>query len=375
MGVLGASDTEQIQERAFEDHPPGNGRQRSESNVSPPLRTTIVRSFTDRSCGNVKMLRDRYKKWSINDKNCKPKNKPQRRVAAAPKSTTTQMALRMSPRIVELEDDETQVVQDLAGSQNESGLLRQKLRLVDLHTGRPRAALPSIDPGIHEILNGLLDWCDAGVNFPSDEDRDTTDTADPFHSITSALLVTRRNEQKRAWRRCVDAFSVGFMLLELRCTGSLTSLICFFFLIRCYTASGIVSWLDASPVSRILPFLCRRVLQVMGPRHPVTLLCIWTADGLPLTALTDILEAIFQIEIQRESIMLRRRSGDCLSGKLELSSSVAVSRNLLTRLLAAMGRTIALFPQDEAQDGQGNRLLSPEPPLLLERGVEQFATV
>jgi hypothetical protein len=301
---VGASNTGPIQERTFESHPPGDGRQWSESHVSIPLRTTPP-SFAQSLTGpmhSVKMLRDRYKKWSINDKNCKPKNKPQRRVTAAPKGITTQTALQMSPRIVELEDDETHSALVPVGALNEANLLHR----FNKRTESPRTALSSLDPRFHEIMNGLLDWCDAWVNFPfesGDPDESTDEDLFLFSSSANGLICA---ESEQAWRRFMDAFSVDMMLLGLRRTFHLSILIYTLCIVRQYRPQGGSARLR----SRILQAFHQHTVRFLGPRHPVTLLFDWSAHGLPLTTLSDVSAGIAEIHILRESIIHRRKFGE-----------------------------------------------------------------
>jgi hypothetical protein len=153
---VGAQDQGQIQESHCGVPLPGDGRQWSESHVSLPLQTIRpqlpAQLLTGPVC-SVKMLRDRYKKWGINDKNARP-----RRVAVATSRLATQTALLHSPRIMELNDDESPVAQEHVSTQDEHGLLFPRMVLSGLLPGSPRAALLTLDSRVHEILNGLSYW-------------------------------------------------------------------------------------------------------------------------------------------------------------------------------------------------------------------------
>jgi hypothetical protein len=109
----------------------------------------MVQSLTGRVC-SVKMLRDRYRKWGINDKNARP-----HRVAVATSNFTTQTALLHSPRIVELNEDESPVAQEPASTRTEHDLFTLRMVASELRPGSPRAALLSLDPKVHEILTAF----------------------------------------------------------------------------------------------------------------------------------------------------------------------------------------------------------------------------
>jgi hypothetical protein len=240
------------------------------------------------------MLRDRYKKWGINDKNTR-----QRQTAAAPKSLTTQMVLSQSPRIAELEADESHVVQDLDSHQNEPELLDRQITLAELRTGSPHAALVSLDPWTHHILDRLSHWCDAHVNFPfSREDETGSDCVELIHASMGEL---RDAEPELAWRRLADVCSVEMMLLTLRRTGHLLHLLANFMF------GGYMS-------SRVFRFFSQYAAKILGLRHPVTLLCVHLAHGLPRAPVLDTMEGLYQIHTQRESIIRRRRLGELPSG-------------------------------------------------------------
>ena len=254
----------------------------------PPL---FAHSLTD-PVRSVKMLRDRYKKWSINDKNCKPKNKPHRQFAAATNGITTQMALRQSPRIVELEDDESHVVQNLDSHHNEPESLDRQILLADLRTGSPHAALASLDPRFHEIMNGLSDWCDAWVNFPFTPD-ETNSGAALRHVFLDSMRELSRAESVQTWRRLVDACSIEAMLIGTRNAVLLMRI----------TKSA---FMRTSTTSRILRFFHQRSVQILGPRHPVALLTDPSTSRLDRKTLGDIFVGTFRIDCHRSSIIYRR---------------------------------------------------------------------
>ena len=266
----------------------------------PTIPPSFVHSLTD-PVRSVKMLRDRYKKWSINDKNCKPKNKPQRQVAAATNSITTQMALCQSPRIVELEDDESHVVQNLDSHQNEPESLDRQILLADLRTGSPHAALASLDPRSHEIMDGLADWCDAWVNFPFTPD-ETNSGAALRHVFLDSMRELSRAESVQTWRRLVDACSIEVMLVGLR---DVTLLWLMMYL--ALTCSCPFEGTSTRP--RIFRVLHQRSVQILGSRHPVTLLSDSSTSRLPLETMVGIVEGILRIGTHRNSIIRRRAIG------------------------------------------------------------------
>jgi hypothetical protein len=226
------------------------------------------------------------------------------------------MALSQLPRIVELEADESHVVQDLDtdSHQNKPESLDWQITLADLRTGSPHTALVSLDPWTHQILDGLSHWCDAQVNFPFTREEGTGSNG--VHLIQNLINELEKGESEQMWRRLAEVCSVETMLVTLRRTGSLLHLLARFICNRLLdgelaeeSRSGY-----ACMKSRIFQFFCQRTVKILGPQHPVTLLCVQLAHGLPLTALLDIMNGIYQIHTQRESIIRRRRLGELLSG-------------------------------------------------------------
>jgi hypothetical protein len=258
------------------------------------------------------MLRDRYKKWSINDK-----NRPRRRVAAASRGLATQMVLLQSPRIVELEDDESHVVQDLDSHQNGPELLDRQILLADLRTGSPHAALVSLDPRVHEIMNGLADWCDAWVNFPFTPD-ETNSGAALGDVFMDSMRKLSRAESVQAWRRFVDACSIEVMLVGLRDALLLMR-------ITLFALGHSLRLGRLSTTSRILRYFHQRSVHILGSRHPVTLLTDSSTFRLPRKTLGGIFEGILQIDCHRCSIIYRRRgmhSPRSSLGRLPLSEAI-----------------------------------------------------
>jgi hypothetical protein len=202
------------------------------------------------------------------------------------------MVLLQSPRIVELEDDESHVVQDLDSHQNGPELLDRQILLADLRTGSPHAALVSLDPRVHEIMNGLADWCDAWVNFPF-----TPDETNSGAALGAVFLesIPMRELSSAAWRRFVDACSLEVMLIETRNPTLLM-------LVILHQKIANTNILD-----RMIRFLHQRSVQILGPRHPVTLLSDSSASRLPRKPLGDILKGILRIDRHRCSIIYRRR--------------------------------------------------------------------
>lgn len=247
-----------------------------------------------------KMMRDRYKKWGINDK-----NKNQRRLATAPKSLSTQQSLEQSPRIIEVEDDESHIARNPVDPQNEANLLHP----ASLRIRSPHAALTGLDPRFHEVLSGLSHWCDGQVNFPFAKDEDGTRGLRKFLE-TMGEFEYLRTESKQVWRRFVDACSVEMMLLTLRHPRNLFMLSPLFFAIQSASRrQNQHAYNRNRNRTRILRIFCQRAVEVLGSRHPITFLCVLLASGLPLTAMVDIVEGIFRIHVRRETIIQRRRFG------------------------------------------------------------------
>jgi hypothetical protein len=290
--------------------------------VSLPLQTIRpqlpAQLLTGPVC-SVKMLRDRYKKWGINDKNARP-----RRVAVATSRLATQTALLHSPRIMELNDDESPVAQEHVSTQDEHGLLFPRMVLSGLLPGSPRAALLTLDSRVHEILNGLSYWSE----------------------LNSASLVrhleparTRSSRKIALGHRCYRA-ATG--LAQSRDLWSALDTIQLFFE---YQSRDWIDWLEGRPFEqcRILWSCCERVAQALGPQHPVTLVCRWAARGLPFEDLTSILKGIFRIYISQFSLIewtvMREliRSSD-LEKKFQISLWVALDTQQL-RLHAAAAKS------------------------------------
>jgi hypothetical protein len=278
------------------------------------------RSIADSHVHSVKMLRDRYKKWGINNKN-KPPHQRRRQIAAASRGLTTQMVLLQSPRIVELDDDESQVVQDLAGIRIEDNLPHH----ANIRTGPPHAAFSSLDPRSHEILNGLLTWCAVRVEYPY--------VLNEMSWFCEFALEISYTESKQNLKRFLDASPFETKLSKLRDPWNLLWLVTHISNIGSISRSFSWFWQEksAGTISRILLFFCQHSVQMLGPRHPVTLLSVWSARGLPGTALLDTLEGIFQIHAQGKSIANRQAYGVGSSAPLvdERSNDVSVYLNLL----------------------------------------------
>jgi hypothetical protein len=271
------------------------------------------------------MLRDRYKKWGINDKNCK--NRPRHQAAAAARRLNTRMALCQPPRIVELEDDESQTSQDSAGSQPDVN----SLHCATLRKSSPHTALVSSDPRIHEILNGLSNWCDAWVKYPFDEPKIGPGYMELFASVKELI----RRESQSAWGRLSDACSIETMLVDSRRTHVLLGLL--YFLIHPVKCIGVKEEWQEERVQRrarryrILQVFRQRSTDMLGPQHPITLMCIWSEHGLLITTLAEIAVGICQIQFHRESVVHRRRFGE-RSSELPLEVT-ALGRVPLDRVL------------------------------------------
>jgi len=229
---------------------------------------------------SVKMLRDRYKKWGINDKNARP-----RRAAAAKSRLTTQTALLHLPRIMELNDDESHVAEEPVSTQDEHGLLLPRMVLSGLLPGSPRAALLTLDSRIHEILNGLSYWCNS--TLPSFADRDPILTHSILRNATLKLLYLKN----ALGHHCHRAAMIRLRSRNL--WGVLETILLF----SEYQSRDWIDWLEGRPFEqcRILWSCCEFAAQELGPQHPVTLIWIWTARGLPFEDLASISKGIFRI--------------------------------------------------------------------------------
>jgi hypothetical protein len=220
------------------------------------------------------MLRDRYKKWGINDKNARP-----RRIAVAKSRLTTQTALLHSPRIVELNDDGSQIAQEPISTQDEHELLVPRMVHSGLLPGSPRAALSTLDSKIHEILNGLSYWTRSKCN-----------SLVPTFTPDFDLARTRSSRKTSLGYRCYIA-AVG--LIRSRKVWSALEMILLF---SEYQSRDWIDWLEGRPFDqcRILWSCCKRAAQELGPQHPVTLICIWAARCSPFEDLTSILIGVFR---------------------------------------------------------------------------------
>lgn len=225
------------------------------------------------------MLRDRYKKWGINDKNARLRG-----VAVAKRRFTTQTALLHSPSIVELNDDESPVAQEPFSTQDEYDLLDLRMVLAGIRPGSPRAALLSLDSRIHEILHGLSYWCQPTA--PDSAFALTPERLDPN--------CLRSNRKIPLGLRCYAA-TLGLLRRDLWSAMETIQLFSEF------QSRDWINWLEGRPFEqcRILWFLCERVTQELGPQHPVTLICIWAARGLPFEDLTSILKGLFRLYVSQ----------------------------------------------------------------------------
>jgi hypothetical protein len=224
------------------------------------------------------MLRDRYRKWGINDKNARP-----RQVAVAKRRITTQTALLHSPRIEELNDDGSHIAQEPVSTQDEHELLGLRMVLSGLRPGSPRAALLTLDSRIHEILNGLSYWCNS--TLPSFRDPILTPS-----SIRSADL------KKSFLKNSLGHHCHMAAMIRLR-SRNLWGVLETILLFSEYQSRDWIDWLEGRPFEqcRILWSCCEFAAQGLGPQHPVTLIWIWTARGLPFEDLASISKGIFRI--------------------------------------------------------------------------------
>jgi len=279
------------------------------------------------------MLRDRYRKWGINNK-----NKPQHRAPAKSRNLATQLSLCQSSRVFDLRDDQSRAIQELVVPRTEREVLDLSTIPVNLPAGSPHAALRSMDPRIHEIMNGLSHWLDAWVNFPFNENECSVTSS---RQIYESVRELRHTDSEQAWRRLRDAFSVETLLLRLRRTRNLDALICFFFLVPCIRKRR------GCKRSCMLWFLCHRSVQMLGPRHPLTLLWVRLAHGLPLTTLVDIREGIFRINVQRKLIIYRRKFGERV---FEPSFDMTHDRYVFEESLRAVKRWHGMMLRVRSQD-------------------------
>jgi len=256
--------------------------------VSPPLQATRpqlpAQLLTGPIC-SVKMLRDRYKKWGINNKNARP-----RRVAVAKSRLTTQTALLHSPRVVELNDDESHIAQEPLSTQDEHELLVLRMVHSGLLTGSPRAALSTLDSKIHEILNGLSHWTRSNNQVPASVWTRSNSEMPTFEQDLN-LATTRSSGKIALGYRC---YVVATGLIRSKYVWSALETILLF---SEYQSRDWIDWLEGRPFDqcRILWSCCKRAAQKLGPQHPVTLICIWAARGLPFEDLKSILIGVFRM--------------------------------------------------------------------------------
>jgi hypothetical protein len=242
----------------------------------------MVQSLTGHVC-SVKTLRDRYKKWGINDKNARPRG-----VAVAKHRFTTQPALLHSPRVVELNDDESPVAQEPVSTQDEYDLLDLRMVLAGLRPGSPHAALLSLDSRIHEILNGLSYWCNGASSFES---------VIFLPTFSSRMrLETSRTRSSRKSALGQDCYGATSSMTRSR-SRDLWSVMGMIGLFSEYQSRDWIDWLEGRPFEqcRMLWLCCEHVAQKLGPQHPVTLICSWAARGLSFEDLTSILNGIFRL--------------------------------------------------------------------------------
>jgi hypothetical protein len=221
------------------------------------------------------MLRDRYRKWGINDKNARPLQ-----VAVAKRRLTTQTALLHSPRIEELNDDGSHIAQEPVSTQDEHELLGLRMVLSGLRPGSPRAALSTLDSRIHEILNGLSYW-------------DTEVVIQPHTYLDPDFDISRpRSSNKSALGR--QCFGAAIALIQSSDLWGVLEIIQIF---SEYHALDWVDWLQGRPFEqcRILWLCCEYAAQKLGPQHPVTLICNWAARGLLFEDLTSISKGIYRL--------------------------------------------------------------------------------
>jgi hypothetical protein len=254
------------------------------------VSTLLTQSLTGPGC-SVRMLRDRYRKWGINDKNARP-----HRVAVATSSFTTQTALLHSPRIVELNEDESPVAQEPASTRTEHDLFNLRMVASELRPGSPRAALLSLDPKLHEILNGLSYWCNGAPSF------------DPVILLPTFLsrrrLETSRTRSSRKSALGQDCYEATSSMTRSR-SRDLWSVFGMIELFSEYQYRDWIDWLEGRPFEqcRMLWLCCELVVQKLGPQHPVTLICSWAARGLPFEDLTSISEGLFRLHVSRLSLL------------------------------------------------------------------------
>ena len=109
-----------------------------------------------------------------------------------------------------------------------------------------------------------------------------------------------RAASRAAWRRLVDACSIEAMLIGLR--DALLLMV-----ITSFALAHSLRLERTSKMSRILRYFHQRSVQILGTRHPVTLLTDSSTSRLPRKTLGDISEGILQIDCHRCSIIYRRR--------------------------------------------------------------------
>jgi hypothetical protein len=161
--------------------------------------------------------------------------------------------------------------------------------LAGLRPGSPHAALLSLDSRIHEILNGFSYWCQ--TTAPDCAFALTPESLDPD--------CLRSSREIALGRRCYAA------ILRLLRSRDLWDALDTILLFSEFQSRDWIKWLEGRPFEqcRILWYLCERAAQDLGPQHPVTLICIWAARGLPFEDLTSISKGLFRLYVSRLSLL------------------------------------------------------------------------
>jgi len=276
------------------------------------------------------MLRDRYRGWGINDKNRRP-----RQIRAARRHFTTRRALLQSPRIVELADDGSHMTEEPINPQDEHESLDPHMMLSNSAPGSPIAALLSLDPKIHEILNGLSYWCSAGARSWN-----TKDVYGGIHLGSTPVVHLRRGPIDKI-KTGRDCYAAAMTLIQSRNLWSLLETIRHISEYRCLDW---LDWLEGLPFDqcRIPWLLCEHAAQVLGQQHPITLVCSWAARGLPLEDLVSLSRSIFRILISSPSwphwgnrfvykqneVMIRRYLGRAIVTQEQMLNAISAKQGL-----------------------------------------------
>ena len=179
------------------------------------------------------------------------------------------------------------MIEEPINSQDEHESLHPHMMLSNSAPGSPIAALLSLDPKIHEILNGLSYWwCSEGA-------RSWEYSSGGIQLIDTCFLHSHRISGDKI-RTGQYFYEAARTLIQSRHLWSLLETIRHISEYRCLDW---LDWLEGLPFDQCrIPWLfCEYAAQVLGQQHPITLVCSWAARGLPFEDLTSLSGSIFRI--------------------------------------------------------------------------------